>query len=53
VAIIERCSKRSGGLTAVAGWRCDAEVPGAALRSRFALPGVVARPLEAGLRTVR
>jgi magnesium chelatase family protein len=33
------------------GWRCNAEVPGPALRSRFALPGVVVRPLEAGLRT--
>ena len=33
------------------GWRCNAEVPGPALRSRFALPDVVVRPLEAGLRT--
>jgi magnesium chelatase family protein len=38
-------------VTAAAGWRCDAEVPSPALRSRFALPGVVVRPLEVGLRT--
>ena len=33
------------------GWRCNAEVPGPALRLRFALPGPVLRPLEAGLRS--
>jgi magnesium chelatase family protein len=33
------------------GWRCNAEVPGPALRSRFALPGAVVRPLDAGLRS--
>jgi magnesium chelatase family protein len=33
------------------GWRCNAEVPGPALRTRFALPGAVVRPLDAGLRS--
>lgn len=33
------------------GWRCNAEVPGPVLRSRFALPGSVVRPLDAGLRS--
>jgi magnesium chelatase family protein len=33
------------------GWRCNADVPGPALRSRFALPGAVVRPLDAGLRS--
>jgi magnesium chelatase family protein len=33
------------------GWRCNAEVPGPALRTRFALPGSVVRPLDAGLRS--
>ncbi|MBN9111042.1 MAG: YifB family Mg chelatase-like AAA ATPase [Pseudonocardia sp.] len=32
------------------GWRTNAEVPGPVLRSRFALPTAVLRPLEAGLR---
>lgn len=32
------------------GWRTNAEVPGPVLRSRFALPAAVLRPLEAGLR---
>lgn len=32
------------------GWRTNAEVPGPVLRSRFALPAPVLRPLEAGLR---
>ncbi|ODT99685.1 MAG: hypothetical protein ABS81_25245 [Pseudonocardia sp. SCN 72-86] len=32
------------------GWRTNAEVPGPVLRSRFALPACVLRPLEAGLR---
>ena len=32
------------------GWRTNAEVPGPALRSRFALPHSAVRPLEAGLR---
>ncbi|WP_232662439.1 YifB family Mg chelatase-like AAA ATPase [Pseudonocardia sp. TRM90224] len=32
------------------GWRTNAEVPGPALRSRFALPGATLRPLDAGLR---
>jgi magnesium chelatase family protein len=32
------------------GWRTNAEVPGPALRNRFALPRVAVRPLEAGLR---
>jgi magnesium chelatase family protein len=33
------------------GWRCNADVPGPALRARFALPGAVVRPLEVGLRS--
>jgi len=33
------------------GWRCNADVPGPALRTRFALPVTVVRPLDAGLRT--
>ena len=33
------------------GWRCNAEVPGPALRTRFALPGAVVGPLDAGLRS--
>ena len=33
------------------GWRCNADVPGPALRTRFALPAVVVRPLDAGLRS--
>jgi magnesium chelatase family protein len=33
------------------GWRCNAEVPGPALRTRFALPGAVVRPLDSGLRS--
>lgn len=33
------------------GWRCNADVPGPALRSLFALPGSVVRPLDAGLRS--
>jgi hypothetical protein len=33
------------------GWLCNAEVRGPALRSRFALPGPVLRPLDAGLRS--
>jgi magnesium chelatase family protein len=33
------------------GWRVNAEVPGPVLRSRFALPRAVVRPLEAGLRS--
>ena len=33
------------------GWRTNAEVPGPALRSRFALPRSVTRPLDAGLRS--
>jgi magnesium chelatase family protein len=32
------------------GWRCNADVPGPVLRTRFALPGSVVRPLDAGLR---
>ncbi|GAY07875.1 YifB family Mg chelatase-like AAA ATPase [Pseudonocardia sp. N23] len=32
------------------GWRTNAEVPGPILRSRFALPAGVLRPLDAGLR---
>jgi magnesium chelatase family protein len=32
------------------GWRCNADVPGPVLRTRFALPGNVVRPLDAGLR---
>lgn len=32
------------------GWRTNAEVPGPVLRSRFALPRSVVRPLDAGLR---
>ena len=32
------------------GWRTNAEVPGPALRTRFALPRSAVRPLEAGLR---
>ncbi|GEL26826.1 hypothetical protein PSU4_57800 [Pseudonocardia sulfidoxydans NBRC 16205] len=32
------------------GWRTNAEVPGPVLRSRFALPAAVLRPLETGLR---
>lgn len=32
------------------GWRTNAEVPGPALRSRFALPRAAVRPLDAGLR---
>ena len=33
------------------GWRCNADVPGPALRTRFALPAAVVRPLDAGLRS--
>lgn len=33
------------------GWRVNAEVPGPVLRSRFALPRAVVRPLDAGLRS--
>ncbi|MDN5857346.1 MAG: YifB family Mg chelatase-like AAA ATPase [Pseudonocardia sp.] len=33
------------------GWRTNAEVPGPALRSRFALPARILRPLDAGLRS--
>jgi magnesium chelatase family protein len=33
------------------GWRCNADVPGPVLRTRFALPGSVVRPLDAGLRS--
>jgi magnesium chelatase family protein len=33
------------------GWRCNADVPGPALRARFALPATVVRPLDAGLRS--
>jgi magnesium chelatase family protein len=33
------------------GWRCNADVPGPTLRSRFALPAAVVRPLDAGLRS--
>ena len=33
------------------GWRTNADVPGPALRTRFALPAVVVRPLDAGLRS--
>ncbi len=33
------------------GWRTNAEVPGPVLRTRFALPGGVVRPLEAALRS--
>ena len=33
------------------GWRCNADVPGPALRARFALPAAVVRPLDAGLRS--
>jgi len=36
---------------AVHGWRCNAEVPGPTLRTRFALPASVVRPLDAGLRS--
>jgi magnesium chelatase family protein len=32
------------------GWRTNGEVPGPALRTRFALPRSAVRPLEAGLR---
>jgi magnesium chelatase family protein len=32
-------------------WRCNAEVPGPALRARFALPRAVVGPLDAGLRS--
>ncbi|OZM78371.1 YifB family Mg chelatase-like AAA ATPase [Pseudonocardia sp. MH-G8] len=32
------------------GWRTNAEVPGPVLRTRFALPRPVVRPLDAGLR---
>lgn len=32
------------------GWRTNAEVPGPVLRTRFALPRAVVRPLDAGLR---
>lgn len=32
------------------GWRTNAEVPGPVLRTRFALPRSVLRPLDAGLR---
>jgi magnesium chelatase family protein len=32
------------------GWRTNAEVPGPALRTRFALPRSAVRPLDAGLR---
>ncbi|OLT12481.1 hypothetical protein BJF78_24330 [Pseudonocardia sp. CNS-139] len=32
------------------GWRTNAEVPGPALRTQFALPKRVVRPLDAGLR---
>ncbi|MGD9990012.1 YifB family Mg chelatase-like AAA ATPase [Pseudonocardia sp.] len=32
------------------GWRTNAEVPGPVLRSRFALPAAVLRPLETALR---
>jgi magnesium chelatase family protein len=32
------------------GWHTNAEVPGPVLRTRFALPRAVIRPLEAGLR---
>jgi magnesium chelatase family protein len=35
---------------AAQGWRCNADVPGPELRTRFALPGAVVRPLDAGLR---
>jgi magnesium chelatase family protein len=35
---------------AAQGWRCNSDVPGPALRTRFALPGAVVRPLDAGLR---
>jgi magnesium chelatase family protein len=33
------------------GWRCNADVPGPVLRTRFALPGSVVRPLDVGLRS--
>jgi magnesium chelatase family protein len=33
------------------GWRCNADVPGPAIRTRFALPAAVVRPLDAGLRS--
>ncbi|MEJ8279179.1 YifB family Mg chelatase-like AAA ATPase [Pseudonocardia spirodelae] len=33
------------------GWRCNAEVPGTELRTRFPLPGRVLAPLEARLRS--
>jgi magnesium chelatase family protein len=33
------------------GWRCNADVPGPALRARFALPAAVVRPLDSGLRS--
>jgi magnesium chelatase family protein len=33
------------------GWRCNADVPGPALRTGFALPGPVVRPLDVGLRS--
>jgi magnesium chelatase family protein len=33
------------------GWRTNAEVPGPVLRTRFALPAGVVRPLEAALRS--
>ncbi|MGI5128993.1 YifB family Mg chelatase-like AAA ATPase [Pseudonocardia sp. CA-107938] len=33
------------------GWKTNAEVPGPALRSRFALPAKIVRPLDLGLRS--
>jgi magnesium chelatase family protein len=33
------------------GWQTNAEVPGPALRSRFALPAKIVRPLDIGLRS--
>lgn len=33
------------------GWQTNAEVPGPALRSRFALPARIVRPLDTGLRS--
>jgi magnesium chelatase family protein len=38
------------GRWAAEGWRCNADVPGPVLRTRFALPAAVVRPLDSGLR---
>jgi magnesium chelatase family protein len=46
LAAREVAAQRWAGL----GWRTNAEVPGPVLRSRFALPAVAVRPLDAALR---